>query len=366
MRPRRIDAVRGLAYAAAALFLVAVGLGRMRAEPATRRVPAPVRQVGFGVVIAGPDGTRANLIDLETGRSGRVALPPGDELYLASCSPWSDGGGPQLVGRWTRRDAHALPTACGLIRLALPAGRVLGQVETDILPITPPCWYPGTAPRILYAAADGALHHYAFGEGADPGDKAPGVVAWRDLPAGVAAVRIVDAAWPADPALGGCLLVSAFARPTDRAAGPESPALWWLRLDRSGTAVAAAGRLVRRDEPTGAEPWERLPAAGRSADGTPRLAYLERAAEESGWRVVVAPIRADGAGGAPAVHRAEGRVLAEGCGAVAPSFSADGRWLAGITAGGPPPSTVRRLPLDPTPTLALQDRAAPGPVRPAP
>ena len=348
MRPRQFDAARCVTYAAAGLVLLAIALGRMHPRESPRRVPA-APQAGLGDLIA---GIRATRIDLETGRLVGLDLPAGERVDLASGSPWADEGGSQVVGRWSRRDAYDLPSGQGLVRLGLPGGRLLDRVETEILPVSPPCWYPGMTARILYAACDGALYHFAFAEGDAPGDKAPRPVTWRALPAGLAAVRVLDPAWSGS---GGVLLATVFARPIGAAVRTQSPALWWLRLDPSGSEVVAAGRVVRREGSAGADAWERLPAVGKSADGTPLLAFLERDPEEWGWRVVVAPLRADdGAAGAPAIRRAEARVLAEGRGTLAPGISADGRWVASLAAGASTaPATVERLPLAPAPTLAL-------------
>src|SRR5206468_569384 len=123
----------------------------------------------------------------ETGEIRRFRSPTGDRFDYASCSPWQDEEGQyQVVGRWSELSADG-PSAdvdeFGLARYTLPSGRVLDRVPLDVVPASPPCWFPGFTARVLYAASDGLLYRLSF-EGDTPrraGDPPPKPepVEWR-------------------------------------------------------------------------------------------------------------------------------------------------------------------------------------------
>ena len=192
---------------------------------------------------------------------------------------------------------------------------------------------PDRSDLILFAAGDGRLYRYDFPRGDDArGDGGRGPSACSG------GARRVRPTWASsgiragrdDPALGARILVARVAREAgDASQSPPGQQLWWLELDPDVTAVVAAGRLIVPDGQGSAvaRREERLPAVGRAGDGAPLLAYLARSPEDATWELWVAPIVPAAAGGAPRVLASSGRRLAEGCTAVAPTFSPDGRWI---------------------------------------
>lgn len=347
--------IRVAAIAGLGLGLVAVGLGRMNPATGGSRTPAPVDHVGIGGPLQGESDGGTQLLDLESGQLKRL-LRPGDELIdHLSFSPWRDDRGQaQLVGRQIRFGAESAAREFGLVRLTYPGGVELDRVATEILPNSAPCWYPGTAPRILFSAGDGSLYHFAF---ADPGgrgrgrsgDAGPRALTWRRAPERLADSRILDPIWPADPALKGLILVSMNVRGEAAGGRYDGAKLWWLRLNEVGTEILAAGRLTRPDPDQGpdSDVDERLPAVSRQTpEGALLLTYLARSRGESRWRVRMAPVQIEEGTGLPAVDVARGRILAEACDTLIPTLSLDGRWVACLRSQESGAATLVRIPLE--------------------
>jgi len=351
---------RALALAGLGVFSIAVALGRMNPEPPSRGGPVAGRPAGFEGISDDPPGPAPRLLDLATGRLEPLVMPAGERLDKVSYSPRVDGRGEgQVVGSWLRVDPLGRTRDSGLARLVYPSGRVLDRVMTETSLAAPPCWYPDGVPRVLFASPGGDLHHFAFEDGAGgPGDGAPRPVTWRRLPRGASGVRVESVTWPADPILGGRLLASLSLLPAGGDSRWQPSGLWWLQLDAAGGEVIAAGRLVRRRWVAGTDRGAELqrPAVGRSAGGRPLLAYLARPPKAQGWRVIVAPLRADASTGAPYVAGPGARVVAEGCGLLAPGFGADGRWVAAIPSGHHAAADVLRIPVGSAPDLAVAQR----------
>ncbi len=138
----------------------------------------------------------------------------------------------------------SISTDFGLARYSFPDGQVLDHVSTEIVPVGPPCWFPGDRARILFAGGDGELYHFAFeadslAKELDPEagrDERPIPLAWRCAKPGLGKVFLSDLTWPEDPRLMGYVVVSL------REQAPESEALrsftgtalWWLKLDLRG------------------------------------------------------------------------------------------------------------------------------------
>jgi hypothetical protein len=271
------------------------------------------------------------ILDTATGTVTRLVIPDGDRLTGLACSPWSDHDGrSHLIGCWRGVDGGdfgVLAQSFGLARYTFPAGRSLVRMTCDPLPRGRPCWFPDRSDRILFAAGDGRLYHCALPGDAQVGDPElhPRPIAWEVLPPGADAVHVGDPTWPGGPIIGGRLLVELITLP-DPSRALWGPNLWWLQLSPDGEAVTAAGRLIAPDAATSPDE-ERSPALGRSIDGKSLLAYLDRRSGSTSWDLWLAPITADAASGAPRVLASTGRKLAEGCVAVPPAFSPDGRWV---------------------------------------
>ncbi|MBX6315697.1 MAG: hypothetical protein IRY99_22695 [Isosphaeraceae bacterium] len=291
------------------------------------------------------------VLDRPTGRWRRIeGLPDEDRLTHVSLSPWRDGRGQaQLVGRWYAKtgDGHDMQIqGVGLARYLYPSGKVLDHVIINTpLPCSPPCWYPGYRARVLFAASDGRLYHHAFEPGTDGSepDAQPRPLAWRAGPQGAGRPFLADPTWRPDlPGLDQVVIVSL--SPLEAASGRLKYAesrLWWLRLDRSGTVIEAAGRLTRPDprEADGSE--ERLPALAAGPGGQPLLAYLVYLPGQRGLQLRLAALRLDLQSRTPYAEAAETIALANDCIPSAPLFTPDSRTLCCFQM--PPDSPPRPL-----------------------
>jgi hypothetical protein len=290
------------------------------------------------------------ILDSATGAVAILAILDGDHLTGLACSPWFDHAGrSHLIGCWWGGEGdnrRSLAKQFGLARCTFPAGTTLDRMPCDPLPRGRPCWFPDGSDRILFAAGDGRLYHCALPGDAQNGhaELHPRPIAWEVLPPGAAAVHVGDPTWPGGPIIGGRLLVELRTLP-DRSGAFRGPHLWWLQLSPDGEAVAAAGRLIAPDAP--APPCEeQSPALCKSADGRSMLAYLERRPGSHTWDLWLAAITTDAASGAPRVLASAGRRLAEGCVAVPPIFSPDGRWLYAWRRDAPDGARVQRFAVD--------------------
>jgi hypothetical protein len=268
-----------------------------------------------------------------------VALPASDQVDCAVCSPWRDEEGEsQVVGRWIHRQGpRQLVENIGLARYALPSGRILDRVPLDVVPVGHPCFFPGKAARVLFAAGNGRLYQYSF-ENEDgttatrdeDDEHAPQPLAWRAGGLDERGTVVIDPVWPRDPRLGGRLLVSLthLEKHGDRPVfGPTQ--LWWLQIDRAGTQIEAAGQLVRRREVSAGISLdeERLPNVAATADGSLVLAYLRRRDTLDAWYLCLAPIEIDPKTGAPTVDEANVHRGSSPLRPTLPMFSTDGQWV---------------------------------------
>jgi hypothetical protein len=276
-------------------------------------------------------------LDPEAGRTEPQPLPEKSLLDCARGSPWRDSRGHwQVAGRgWTGSGPRHNPIPRGhcLALYEFPGGAVLDRVESEHLPDGAPCWEPGTSARVLYAAFDGALYWHDF-EGSDPsearfrrGNSRPKPVAWECPQPGLGLVRLADPAWPPESALGRRLLVSL--QILEREGGLRrysSSQLWWLRLDRDGMTILAAGPLLPPDPAIpGSEYWgDRFPTLLSGPGGGLALAYLTYRPGVHLGELRIAPLRIDPDTGEPSAAFG-GPVLASDCIRTAPAPSADGR-----------------------------------------
>jgi hypothetical protein len=304
-----------------------------------------------------PKDLAARFLDPETGRVVRPGLPEGEMFDQVSCSPWVDDRGRwQAVGRWSSGSGEAEDRALhevGLARFTFPGGEALDRIPTEIVPAGPPCWFPGTEARVLFAAGDGQLYRVDFeGDGDGPRRsrrREPQPLDWDVEPPGGGPVFMAGPAWPTDGRLGGRVLVSLMT--TERVDGRarySGSRLWWLQLDADGSAIKAAGRLTVPDpsQPDAPEDDERGPTPVAMADGSLALAYLCRPAGRLSWQLRLAPIEVDPQTGAPSVRADLGRTLADDCLPIAPVAEADGRHLVCIRRAGAMEPCIHRLALD--------------------
>lgn len=339
------------------LTVVAIGLGRMTPAREARELGGP--PIAFiSSYLMRTSISQLNLLDAEQGDLRALTLGHGDGLDCFSASPWTDAWGERhLAGRWSSTVGQAESTlfhGFGMARVAYPSGRVIDHVEAEVQPSSPPCWFPGTAARILFPAADGLLYSYSFEDdpgGSSPPDRnQPRPVRW-DLPTPARRPPgiVQDIAW-ASP-LGTSRLLVASILPSDRSAdgSPQSRAeLWWFRLSTDGSSVMAGGPLLIPDSEATPR-WKsfRKPAVTTTAEGDRLLACLMEG-DDSKLSLAVIPMPSDPATEGLRVEFTAIRVLADNCAPVAPAFSADGRWISfaqgGFSAGPLQISRARLLP----------------------
>jgi hypothetical protein len=339
MRFSLIGLIRLTGMLGLAVCLTAVGLARLEPTPTRFRVSAPPPyDVVNGFLLNTIPGD-SQWLDVETGQMRKVPIPEGDRIEYASCSPWQDDEGCQVVGRWTHRVPNRFGMRArefGMARYAIPSGRVLDQIPMEVVPASQPCWFPGTAAKVLFAGVDGRLYRVDFdGKGDDGDGPRPVPLVWR-LPAPGTSMLIRDPVWPSDPRMGGRLIVSLsyWTGGTQNRLSPSR--LWWLKLDRSGLSVVEAGVLTDPAMPTAGESRrddERFPNVVITPNGSPLLAYLSQPRETSLWDLRLTPLRFEAATGRPTARSEESRMLTHRHLTTFPPFSADGSHVFAIVRG---------------------------------
>lgn len=300
-------------------------------------------------------------LDAESGQILSTPLDDADVLEAASSAPWVDDQGEyQVAGRWssrTRKGPMSISTDFGLARYSFPSGRLLDHVSTEIVPVCPPCWFPGTRARILFAGGDGELYHYAFeselhAKGLETEvnrDDRPTLVEWACPKPGLGKVFLSDLSWPEDPRLSGYVVVSLREQSPDTEAFRtfSGATLWWLKLNNAGTEIVEAGRLNVSDVPGHREfPIDqRSPTVGTLADGKPVVAYLVENEDRKSWDLRLAPIEFEGDHHLPKALESKSVRLACNCQPAHPSFTKDGRWINAVAETTVPNGRILRLPL---------------------
>ena len=340
--------------------MVAVGLSRLDPDRANWRFLKPARFSNVNEYFLDVADRTPRWLDSESGRVEAYPLADDDVLEAASCAPWSnEQGQTQVVGRWSSRTKDgpmSMSNDFGLARYTFPGGEMLDHISTEIVPISPPCWYPGIRARVLFPGGDGLLYHFAFesdpGAGGPPtpvrsADDHPGPIPWRCKRPGEGGVFISDVTWPEDPKMRGALVVAL----REQLTGPggskvfSRTRLWWLKLNSAGTAIVDADRLVVPDV-SGSRPVEvdeRSPSVTTRPDGSLMLAYLRQRAGQKGWSLHLAPISIDERRGAPVVLESKVKRRGDRCQPAQPTFSPDGRWVNAIADVSSTESHVIRL-----------------------
>ncbi len=275
-------------------------------------------------------------IDRDRGQTiGGSRKGDGDLIEYASFSPWRDETGScQVVGRWSWGfQGDSSDSSYGLARVTYPTGEVLDHVETEVVPVSNPCWYPGTRARVLFAAGDGKLYQCAFEPDADPDGPSdatvdrPREVVWDCPMPCEGGVYLTEPCWPCDPRMRNIVFVG-LRRMTRPPHGrvPSPSQIWWLRLSDDGGSIEEAGQLF---EGTSDDPdlVERCPVLGRGPSGETVLAYFRRTPGQA-MELHAVDIAMDAQRCAPRPVAGSERKLAENCLASPPDFSSDGRWLS--------------------------------------
>ncbi len=345
---------RPLFLAITGLTALAVAVGRATPDVSETRRFEPVRYHGINWFhFQKPSGSPL-FLDANTGEVSHSALPETDRLEYLSCSPWRDADGQrQVVGLWddaTSLKEGGIGRGLGLARYTYPEGRVCDRIPLERVPVCAPCWYPGTASRLLFAAPDGILYRFSFEEGRKDKDplrddfRHPRPLKWRiDRPAN-GRFLIRDPFWSIDPALKGRLLVSMIFM--EGAGVPpvndEGTRLWWLELNPQRTEIIGAGRLPV----TGPENRERWPVLARSPQGRLTLAYLVRQDGSVGWMLRLAELESTDDPMNPFRLRPIPLTQTEPGADGPPVFSTDGRWVNIIAKREGGPTWIEQFALD--------------------
>jgi hypothetical protein len=318
----------------------AVGLSRLAPPPRPWRMATPVNAISYNHCFLREGGQGSIWLAKDDGRELPFQLPSDERLDYSSQSPWRDDQGrSQVVGRWTRRSgASEGDSEFGMARVSFPDGEVIDRVPTNVVPLSSPCWYPGTRARVLFAGGDGQLYDYAFespslsGSDPSPAYESPRQLRWTcDRPGGDG-LFLSDPHWPTDPRLSRVVFVSL--RFKTRSSGHSAfnfSEIWWLRLSEDGTAIEEAKRLLDPG-PGSAGFEERCPTIGQSPDGTLALAYLRKDRARY-WELRKVKISLEGTDRRPVASQGLGQKLADGCQPCAPAFLKDGRHIMVIQAG---------------------------------
>jgi hypothetical protein len=351
--------VRLLVLLAVGSTILAVGISRLDPPRPDWRARRPAGHVSVNEYYLEVTDRMPRWLDVESGEIAAHPLADGDVLEAATCSPWVDERGRrQVVGRWSSRSPNGPSSTShdfGLARYAFPGGEMLDKVSTEIVPVGPPCWFPGTRAQILFAAGDGVLYRHAFETptglkqvaDAPEGQPQPRPLAWRCRPPGLGNVYVSDLNWPEDPRLGGRVLVALRVQAVDPRGGRSlsRTQLWWLKLNHAGREIVEAGRLMTPDR-TGSGPEEfdeRFPAVARLPGGRLVLAYLRQRPGQRGWELRSAPLRIDDVRHTPTSLESECRVLGDHYQAAPPAFSGDGRWINVISGSASTGHPVARV-----------------------
>jgi hypothetical protein len=354
MRFSLTSLIRTLAVIFLGSSAAAIGLARLAPPPKPWRMPCRVANVNVNIFLLN-HGSRDSLwLAKDEGRTSKLPIPSGSIFDYASCSPWRDDRGrSQVVGRWSRDpSAFQGENDFGLARLSYPDGELIDRISTDVVPVSPPCWYPGTGTRVLFAAGDGRLYQYEFeshsGTTSDPdGDRQnePTPLVWDCKAPGTGDVYISDPHWSTDTHSNRIVVVALrLIEPNTGRQQYTRSQLWWLRLSEDGHSIKEAGRLVQ--PPTGVnDVEERSPSIGRTSDGRLALAYLRKTGFKP-WELRMTPLDLDATGVRPLTLTSVGSRIAEGCQPFSPIISSDGRCISYIQGDTPHVAIIRRVLLE--------------------
>lgn len=354
--------VRLLVIVGLGVTLTAIGIARLDPPRSPLRTRMASKYFHINEYFVDLADRKPHWVDSETGSVFAHSLADGDVLQAASCSPWSDEKGQyQVVGRWSSRTKEgpmSISTDFGLARYSFPGGRMLDQVSTEIVPIAPPCWFPGTRARVLFVAGDGEIYQYAFepdpltkqNDPAAGRDPRPAPLAWICPRPGRGKVFVGDPSCPEDPRMRGYVVVTLREQAEENSSARSftHSSLWWLRLDLEGHEIIEAGRLLD-DMPRARDDSSidyRRPMVGSLPNGHLVIAYQAERPGESTWDLRIAPIELEGDRGLPLARHSRSLRLSTHCHPSQPSFSADSRWLNSIEEAAGVKGRVTRIPLD--------------------
>ena len=326
MKSGPISVMRVAFVMIAGLFVMALIVGlTQHAEDPAKRTLHPARLISINRNLYASKLGELQTLDPATGTITRIELPEQELIDSASFSPWRDEQGNwQVVGCWMDR-AGAEMQAAGLARFLYPDGEILDRVDTGIQPVGPPCWFPGGSSKILFAAGDGRLYKFDFGDGQSPRreDRKPRVIALQAKGLDHQLV-LYDPIWPDLKETGDTIFVTCSTRLESLVSLSSGTGIWWLQLDANRTTITASGRVTIDGDP---HSDEFRPSIATTSDGTPLLAYLVHDAQTSAWEMHLAPLEFDPENGFPRVKSSKGIVLETQTKPGRPIFSPDAREL---------------------------------------
>jgi len=282
------------------------------------------------------------LIDRDSNRCDVVPLPSGNRWGQLSVSPWCDaeGNAEAVCQRFGFPGSAAEQSFWGLARLRLPEGKVIDEVNLDLLPTGRACWVPAHLGRILFAAGDGQLYLHDFpGWSSDPNETVTDTaarsdestlcqVSWKGSPPLGASVFITVPVWPSHPRLRHLVFATVIPMLRNRQRMVTEPTkLLWLQMRDDGAVIEASGLLdvPKKKASEDLTVLKRFPNVELGRDGTIRLVFLSRIQRDCNLRLEVVPIEIDPETGHPRVPaHCLPRVLDEDCAPVRPLFAADG------------------------------------------
>ena len=352
--------VRLMVLMAVGSTVLAIAVSRLDPPQPMRRFLRPVADFNINDVYLDDASRKSRWLNAETGALAVVDINSDDVLEAASCSPWvDDSGHRQVVGRWSNRTWQGPDTVChefGLTRYSFPDGKMLNQVPTDIVPSSPPCWFPGVQAKVLFVAGDGRLYRFAFESdspsdparaGVKPFDAQPEPLTWDCPRPGGGEVFITAITWPEDPRMGGRLVatVQIQEHPVGARTQLSQQQIYWLKLNHAGTRIIDAGPMIKRDvDPIVSNKVDdRSPTVLRLPDGTLGLAYASKAVGGTGWSVRLGTLELDADHRPIPIAWSRTRIIATECLSGPLAFSADGRWLSVLTNEIESPERVGRF-----------------------
>jgi hypothetical protein len=326
--------IRAAAVIAILATSLAIAVARLVPHPRAHRTAALSRYMAINGHFFTLGQPESRVLDTQTGRVARLALPEGERLQWASFSDWVGADGErQVAGRWSKMGGTGDSTVfvgSGLGRVSYPSGRVLDSLtDLRMIPSGPPCWYPGPAARIIYAAGDGRIYQYAFDSPTrfdlPSPDDGESPISWGRLPAANDNLWVHELAWPKDPRFRGRLF-AAVSRVTevDGQCAHSPASLWWLELSADGMTVTAAGPLAGAHP--GAESLfeHRFPSLTALADGTLAVVYHERVPGDGTGEARIARVEFDAETRVPQFRPSDSVRLAERCKSVPAAFEPGG------------------------------------------
>lgn len=330
----------------------AIGVSKIITRPTTQRIACSTSLTTINGYFLPTREGRGRLIDASTGTISTLPIPLDEKLDHASLSPWRDDRGQsQMVGRWASvGESPTTPEGRGLARYSFPDGALLDRIQTDILPVGPPCWFPGTTLRVIFPAGDGQLYVTSFGDEStqDGTTDQPRLLQWNVDSLEGQNFSVNELAWPREPEFHGKLIAMiALPDPINRTRFLR-PRPWWIELNASATAVVDAVPFVM-DDGLFENCNLRCPAVIATGPGELSLLLISRSENAKAWRAWAIPLNGEESDGSMCdLKTSEARLLVEGCVPSIPAISEDHRWLACLADRAQGPPQILRVPLQPT------------------